>query len=77
MGPGDTLLKPGKQRLNTLHVSVSAQKGPGITVVPVVPLFHLHFGVSLLKLNIRAKGTLIIKGCRWYLGFLVACDWGL
>ena len=29
---------------------------------PVVPFFRFYVGVSLLKLNIRKKGTLIIRG---------------
>ena len=33
-----------------------------ILITPVVPFFPSYFGVSLLKLNIRKQGTLIIKG---------------
>ena len=35
---------------------------------PEVPFFPFQFGVSLLKLNIRKKGTLIIMGLLGNLG---------
>ena len=37
-------------------------KGLGFLGTPVVPLFPFYFGVTVLKLNAREKGTLIIKG---------------
>ena len=36
--------------------------GDYLLSTPVVPFFPVYFGVSLLELNIRKKGTLIIKG---------------
>ena len=37
---------------------------------PVVHFFRFYFGVSLLKLNMRKKGTLIIKGLLGNLGLV-------
>ena len=55
----------GKRRSSRdIERATAGAAAPGFLFLgsPVVPMFPFLFGVSLLKLNIRKKGTLIIKG---------------
>ena len=47
------------------------------TRYPSGTLFLFYFGVSLLKLNIRKKGTLIIQGLLGNLAFIASLFGGL